>query len=87
MVARSSDESQYRNMVGTTIELTWLSDLLDDLGIYMSKPPSLHCGNLSAISMTMNLVLHAHTKQIITMFMNVWHLVLLKPNLFLQVNS
>lgn len=51
-------------MASTVAELTWLSHLLRDLDIFLPKPPSLHCDNISALYMTVNTVLHARTKHI-----------------------
>ncbi len=63
-VARSSAEAEYRAMASTAAELTWLSFLLRDLGISISRPPILHCDNLSALHMTINPVFHGRTKHI-----------------------
>ncbi|KAF5443286.1 hypothetical protein F2P56_035855 [Juglans regia] len=59
IVSRSSAEAEYRAMASTAAELTWLSLLLKDLGVPLTKVPSLHCDNLSALYMTINHVLHA----------------------------
>ena len=63
-VARSSAEAEYRSMASTAAEITWLSFLLRDLGIPLSRPPILHCDNLSALHMTINPVFHGRTKHI-----------------------
>ncbi|KAJ8768265.1 hypothetical protein K2173_021205 [Erythroxylum novogranatense] len=63
-VARSSAEAEYKSMSSTTVELTWLTYLLRDIGIVLAKPPILHCDNLSALHMTVNPVFHGRTKHI-----------------------
>jgi hypothetical protein len=63
-VARSSAEAEYRSMASTAAELTWLSFILRDLGIHLSRPPILHCDNLSALHMTVNPVFHGRSKHI-----------------------
>ncbi len=51
-------------MAIATAELTWISHLLKDVGVSLSRPPSLFCDNLSALYMTVNLILHGRTKYI-----------------------
>ena len=50
-------------MASTAAELTWLSFILRDLGIPLPCPPILHCDNLTALYMTVNLVFHGRTKR------------------------
>lgn len=47
-------------MAVTTYELTWLKQLLTDLGIFHSEPFHLHCDNHFAH----NPIFHDHTKHI-----------------------
>jgi hypothetical protein len=63
-VSRSSAEAEYRAMASATAELTWITYLLRDLGIFPSTPPVLFCDNTSALHMTVNPVFHARTKHI-----------------------
>lgn len=51
-------------MTLATAELIWLTFILKDLGVYLSKTPVLFCDNLSALNMTINPVFHARTKHI-----------------------
>lgn len=44
-----------------TTELLWLQSLLTELGIAYTTS-TIHCDNLSTISLAHNPVLHAHTK-------------------------
>ncbi|XP_060171504.1 uncharacterized mitochondrial protein AtMg00810-like [Lycium barbarum] len=63
-VARSSAEAEYRALAATTTELTWITYILQDIGIYVKSAPTLFCDNMSALYMTTNPVLHARTKHI-----------------------
>lgn len=45
MVARSTAEAEYRAMALTTCEVTWLSSLLQDLGLSNLSPAVLKCDN------------------------------------------
>jgi hypothetical protein len=63
-VSRSSTEAEYWAMASTAAELTWISFILRDIGVYQAQPPVLFCDNLSALHMSVNLVLHARTKHI-----------------------
>ncbi|XP_022897658.1 uncharacterized protein LOC111411351 [Olea europaea var. sylvestris] len=58
-ISRSSSETEYRAMVNTAVELTWLTFILHDLRIPMGSSPILYCDNLSALHMTVNPVFHA----------------------------
>ena len=40
-VSRSSLEAKYRSMASTTAEITWLTFLLQDIGISLFKPSQL----------------------------------------------
>ncbi|KAK2990712.1 hypothetical protein RJ640_009878 [Escallonia rubra] len=63
-VARSNAKAEYRAMAFTTVELTWLSFLLRDVGIVQHHPSTLFCDNLAALYMSINPVFHARTKHI-----------------------
>uniref|UniRef100_A0A2N9FMY8 Reverse transcriptase Ty1/copia-type domain-containing protein n=1 Tax=Fagus sylvatica TaxID=28930 RepID=A0A2N9FMY8_FAGSY len=54
IVSHSSTEAEYRAMASTAAELTWLSFILRDIGIYQAQPPTLFCDNLSALHMSVN---------------------------------
>ncbi|XP_041004069.1 uncharacterized mitochondrial protein AtMg00810-like [Juglans microcarpa x Juglans regia] len=64
IVARSSTEAEYRSMASTAAKLTWLTFILRDLHVPLSRPPILHCDNLSALHLSVNPVLHTRTKHI-----------------------
>lgn len=42
----------------------WFTYLLHDIGLQLSKPPTLFCDNLSALYLTINPILHARTKHV-----------------------
>ena len=63
-VSRSSMESEYRALATKTIELSWLCQVLKDLGVFLSTPPKLWCDNVSALAIASNLVFHARTKHV-----------------------
>ncbi|XP_019260709.1 PREDICTED: uncharacterized protein LOC109238682 [Nicotiana attenuata] len=52
ILARSSTEAEYRALAATTVELTWISYILQDIGMYIKTSPALFCDNLSALYMT-----------------------------------
>jgi hypothetical protein len=57
-VARSSTEAEYRAVATTTAEIMWLTNLLHELHIPVSKPPLLLCDNVGATYLCSNPVLH-----------------------------
>ncbi|KAF5475976.1 hypothetical protein F2P56_007727 [Juglans regia] len=63
-VSRSSAEAEYRAMAVTTCELTWLKQLLTNLGVSHPKSFTLHCDNQSALYIAHNPVFHERTKHI-----------------------
>lgn len=63
-VSRSSTEAEYRAMAATAAELFWVRQLLRDLRIYVSQPPSLCCDNSSALQLAKNPVFHGRTKHV-----------------------
>lgn len=44
---RSSAEAEYRSMAVATSELTWITFLLHDIGVFLKTPSILYCDNLS----------------------------------------
>lgn len=72
IVARYSAEAEYKGMASTTTKLTWLSILFRDFGVPLTKAPSLHCDNMSALYISINHVLHAQMKYIELNYHCVW---------------
>jgi len=64
IVSLSSAEAEYRAMVGTCCELTWLRYLLTDLHMPVSDPVTLHCDNQAALHIAKNHVFHERTQHI-----------------------
>ncbi|XP_019085066.1 PREDICTED: uncharacterized protein LOC109126262 [Camelina sativa] len=65
-VSKSSTEAEYRAMSEATSEITWIVNLLHDLGIQLPATPELNCDNLSAVYLTANPSFHARTKHFAT---------------------
>ena len=63
-MARSSAEAEYRAMAQAAAEITWLTSLLQELGVTHLKPVTLHCDNQSALHIPRNPVFHERTKHI-----------------------
>ena len=61
-VSRSSTEAEYRALASTAAELPWLR--MQELHIYLLKPPLLWCDNLPALALASNPVFHSRTKHI-----------------------
>ncbi|XP_057482747.1 uncharacterized protein LOC130769455 [Actinidia eriantha] len=45
-------------------ELTWVTYLMRDLGVFLSQLPQLFCDNVSALHLSVNPIFHARTKHI-----------------------
>lgn len=63
LVARSSTEVEYGDLVHTTIELLWLQSLLYELMIDHFVP-TLLCDSISVVLLAHNTIIHACTKHI-----------------------
>ena len=63
-MARSSAEAEYRAMASTASELTWIKQLLSDLGIKIHAPMQMFCDNQAARHIASNPVFHERTKHI-----------------------
>ncbi|XP_015958588.1 secreted RxLR effector protein 161-like [Arachis duranensis] len=63
-VACSSTEAEYRALAAATKEAIWLSFILKDLGMPLTKPISTYYDSQSAIHIASNPVFHERTKHI-----------------------
>lgn len=64
VVSCSSAKAEYRAMALTCCEVTWLVELLKDLGLKDLGPVDLRCDNQAALYIAANPVFHARTKHI-----------------------
>ena len=51
-------------MADATAEVIWIQVLLRELGISLSRPPSLWCDNIGATYLTANPVFHRRMKHV-----------------------
>lgn len=63
-VAKSSAEAGYRLLASLAAELTWVTYLLKDIVISLSRPPLLFTNNICDLHLRANPILHAHTKHV-----------------------
>ena len=63
-VSRSSTEAEYRALASGAAELTWLRQVLCDLGVFLPNAPTMWCDNTSAIALTSSPIFHSRTKHI-----------------------
>ncbi|MED6133630.1 hypothetical protein PIB30_116809 [Stylosanthes scabra] len=63
-VASSSCEAEYRALAVATREAQWMTYVLEDLRIKLSKPIAIYCDSQSALHIAANLVFHERTKHI-----------------------
>lgn len=49
-------------MTTTTAEITWISTLLQDIGVVILQPPHLFYENIYTLHMTINPIIHGRTK-------------------------
>jgi hypothetical protein len=64
VIARSSAEAEYRAMASTASELTWIKQLLADLGVEVTLPIKMFCDNQAARHIAANPMFHERTKHI-----------------------
>ncbi|KAJ3704083.1 hypothetical protein LUZ61_007788 [Rhynchospora tenuis] len=63
-VSRSSTEAEYRSLALTCTEILWIQNLLKELQVNLSEPPTLWCDNIGATFLASNPSFHARTKHI-----------------------
>ena len=64
VVARSSAEAEFRGMAHGVCKLSWIRNILRDLGIEYATPMNLHCDYKAAIQIAQNSVQHDHNKHV-----------------------
>ncbi|XP_019256438.1 PREDICTED: uncharacterized protein LOC109234846 [Nicotiana attenuata] len=64
VVSLSSAEAEYRALSKLVAEITWMTRLLEDLGVAGMTPVSVFCDNQSALHIARNPVFHERTKHI-----------------------
>jgi hypothetical protein len=64
VVSRSSAEAEYRGIANVVSELSWLHNLLLELGCPLSRDSLVYTYNISAIYLSGNPVQHQRTKHI-----------------------
>ncbi|KAE8690306.1 hypothetical protein F3Y22_tig00110896pilonHSYRG00049 [Hibiscus syriacus] len=63
-VSRNTMEAEYKSVVDTAVEVTWISTLLNDLGIQQQGKSVIWCDNTSAVAMSANPIYHAQSKHV-----------------------
>lgn len=63
-VARSSTEAEFRSLANTTAELSWLCNVLHELGITLPTTPTIYCDNIGATHLAANPVFHSRMKHL-----------------------
>lgn len=63
-IARSSTEAEYRSVAVTATELSWVSSLLQELGISLPSSPVIYCDNVGATQLSANPIFHSRMKHV-----------------------
>lgn len=63
-VSRSSTEAEYKAVADATAELIWIQVLMRELGITLSRAPSLWCDNIGATYLCANPIFHRRMKHV-----------------------
>ena len=63
-VSRSSTEAEYKALANAAAELSWVQNLLTELGIKITHPPHLYCDNTGATYVCANPVYHSRMKHV-----------------------
>ncbi|KAI3526642.1 hypothetical protein L1887_05902 [Cichorium endivia] len=63
-VSRSSTEAEYKALANASAEVSWVQNLLTDLGVTTTSLPKLFCDNTGATYLCANPVYHSHMKHV-----------------------
>lgn len=63
-VARSSTEAEYRSIAQAAGEVTWLENVLLELGVTCKTTPTIYCDNIGAVNLSANPVFHSCMKHL-----------------------
>ncbi|KAJ9546285.1 hypothetical protein OSB04_018828 [Centaurea solstitialis] len=63
-VSRSSTEAEYKALANAAAEVSWVQNLLHELGITTAHPPTLYCDNTGATYLCSNPVYHSRMKHV-----------------------
>ena len=63
-IARSSTEAEYQYVVSMTIELHWVSNLLNEIDLSSTRASVIYCDNVGATNLFSNPVFHLHMKHV-----------------------
>ena len=63
-MSRSSTEAEYKALANAASELAWVQNLLCELGVPSSCPPTLYCDNTGATYSCANPIYHSRMKHV-----------------------
>ncbi|KAJ9542361.1 hypothetical protein OSB04_028867 [Centaurea solstitialis] len=63
-VSRSSTEAEYKALANVASEISWVQNLLFELGVCTTSPPTLFCDNTGATYLCANPVYHSRMKHV-----------------------
>nr|GEV17864.1 retrovirus-related Pol polyprotein from transposon TNT 1-94 [Tanacetum cinerariifolium] len=63
-VSRSSTEAEYKALANAAAEVLWVQNILRELGVSISQPPTLFCDNTGATYLCANPVYHSRMKHL-----------------------
>ncbi|KAL4559075.1 hypothetical protein LXL04_031208 [Taraxacum kok-saghyz] len=64
LVSRGSTEAEYKALANLASELTWVQNLLHELGISPTQSPTLYCNNTGVIYSCANPIYHSRMKHV-----------------------
>lgn len=63
-MARSSTEAEYRAVANAASELSWICNVLTELGVAIPSAPVVYCDNVGATFLCANPIFHSRMKHI-----------------------